>query len=114
MAIAVSTHGSQAATPGTTHTLYTSTSGGETYVLSVNAASLDAGSTIIFKLKTKVRASGAGSTAAVAYQATYSNALVDPVILSLPTPAPHYFSATLQLTTASSTGLSFPWAVMTL
>lgn len=108
MALADAGNGTQTATLDTEHTLATITTG-KTCVLLVDCLNMVAGDVLILRAKVKTLT---GSTAALAYQATYAHAQGEPVKISIPVPALYSVAFTLEQT--DGTGRDFPWSVVSL
>lgn len=108
MAIAEVASGTQAATINTEHSLATSTTG-KTYVLVVDTANMANGDELELRIKTKVLS---GSTARLAYFASYAHVQGAPNKYSVPVPANRSIEATLKQ--VAGTGRNFDWALLSL
>lgn len=108
MAIAVIASGTQTAVITTEHSLATSTTG-KTYVLVVDTINMVAGDVLELRAKTKVLV---GSTAHLAYLATYAHAQIAPNKYSVPVPANQSIEVTLKQT--AGTGRNFEWALLSI
>jgi len=97
--------GTQVATLGSTHTLYTTTAVG-TYQLTVDTNSLANGETVRFQARTRVLT---GGTIRVVEEGVYSHSQAIKIKTSLPVFSDKSLSYTLRQT--GSTGVSFPWKV---
>lgn len=108
MALAVVASGTQSATINTEHSLATSTTG-KTCVLAVNTANMANGDELELRIKTKVLS---GSTAQLAYFASYAHVQGVPNKYSVPVPANQSIEVTLKQ--VAGTGRSFEWALLSL
>ena len=97
--------GSQTAVISTEHTIGTITTSGS-FVIGVDASALALGDELIIRAKLKVRSVG---TTRLAYEATYSHAQGEPVILSIPVASTNEIVFTLEQT--AGTGRAFPWEI---
>ena len=108
MALAVIASGTQTATIGTEHSLNTDTTG-KTAVFVVDTKNMANDDELELRIKTKVLS---GSTAALAYIASYKHAQSTIVKYSVPVPANQSIEVTLKQT--AGTGRSYEWALLSL
>ncbi len=100
------TNGSQTATIGTKHQLYTSNLA-NTYALLVDTSSMNLGD--VLELYIDVACESGGSHLQ-AYFVTYAHTQADPAKLSVPAIAP--YGATFSLKQTAGTGRAFKWCVV--
>lgn len=106
MGLVSAANGSQAAAIGTEHSL-TQQTGIGIYVLLVNTSAMQAGDTLVLKIKTKRSASDSSVTA---YSYTFTDAQTEPHKYSVPVPVDTEIICTLQQT--AGTGRAYPWKLL--
>jgi hypothetical protein len=108
MALAVEASASQTCTVTTTHTLSSPTSNKTRCIL------FDLGTSVsgdVFRIDILVKVL-TGGTAAIAYSATYSNALGEPIVIS--PPIPMFWGGIFKITQTTGTSRTIPWELLTL
>ena len=108
MAITIEASGSQACTVTTTHTLATWSS------TKTRVCVLDLGTSVsgdVFRIDILVKVL-TGGTSAIAYSATYSNVLGEPIVLSPPIPV--FWGGIFKITQTTGTSRTIPWEVIAL
>lgn len=108
MALVVESSGTQTATIGTEHTLAAPTTN-KTRVLRVDLGPMVAGDVVELRIKTAVLAAG---TVREQHCLTYTHALGQPIVESVPISSNQGVTFTLKQT--AGVGRAFPWAVLTL
>lgn len=109
MTVASNQSGSQTATISTEHDLGTAITAAGVYVLVVDATNMVNGDTLELRAKTKCKS---GSTARLAYFATYVHAQTELNKYSVPIPVTDSLLFTLKQT--AGTGRAFDWNILSL
>lgn len=105
MTVTVASDGTQAATPGTEHTLYTTSTSG-IYILLVDVNALVDVEVCELRVKEKVLSAGSERVASLM---VFPAGLVEPITLSIPYSMP--YGGTFTLTQVGGSSRSFPWSV---
>jgi len=107
MGLIAAVRGTLAAVINTEHQVAQQTGLLGIYVLTVDTSSMQAGDTLIVRVKTMVLPAG---TTRLAYAFTYSDVQTEPIKFTLPVPVDQEIICSLQQTTG--TGRSFPWSLL--
>lgn len=105
MAVTVASDGTQSATPGTEHTLYTTSTAGM-YILVVDVDALTAPEVVELYVKEKVLS---GGTERVSTGTVIAWGPTEPIARSIPYSMP--YGGTFTLRQVGGSGRSFPWSV---
>jgi len=106
MGLVAVANGEQVATVNTEHSL-TQQTGIGIYVLLVDTVGMQAGDTLVIRLKTKL---GSSSSSQTAYTFTFNDVQDEPNKYSVPVPIDTEIICTLQQTAGSSR--TFPWKLL--
>lgn len=109
MTVASNQSGSQTAVITTEHNIGTAITSAGVYVLVVDTNAMVAGDVLELRAKTKCKS---GSTARLAYYATFCNAQSEPNKYSVPVPVDTEVQFTLKQT--AGTGRAFDWNILSL